>query len=190
MNKIESVELYSVGGLCEKDLTGSCHLIIATYEDKTKKIIQLEAGFWQKKSSQHRNSLFPEILGEIMPGCIILSHEHLDHTGRLVKMHKALKEAHGLAGVPIIMSEASRKLLPHVLKAIHHVSADSLGAFDQSTSRFESKWTQFKREYLRKPTKTQPRGTDHRPDGERRAEKKRDNTRRIDELKQSFEDWG
>lgn len=58
-NLIEKVELYLIGGLCAPDLTGSCHVVIITYEDKVQRLIQLEAGFWQNKKSQHKNTLFP-----------------------------------------------------------------------------------------------------------------------------------
>lgn len=127
--------------------------MVLKYRDKTKKIIQLEAGFWQKQETRHRNALFPGIIAETAPGCIILSHLHLDHAGRLVPMHKALKEAHGLSGVPIIMSQASRQLLPHVLRAMHRINEDSLNAFDQNVSQFASKWDRLERDYTRKPAK-------------------------------------
>lgn len=164
MNKIESVEWYSIGGLCEKDLTGSGHFVIVKYRDKTQKIIQKEAGFWQKKETRHRNALFPEIIAEMAPGCIILSHEHLDHAGRLVPMHKALREVHGLVGIPIIMSQASRQLLPHVLRAMHLINEDSLSAFDHETAKFNAKWSNFEREYTRKPGQAKKSRRDHRPD--------------------------
>ncbi len=164
MNKIEDVEWYSIGGLCEKDLTGSGHFVVIKYQDRTKKIIQKEAGFWQKKETRHRNALFPEIIAEIAPGCIILSHEHLDHAGRLVPMHKALREVHGLAGIPIIMSQASRELLPHVLRAMHIINEDSLSAFDHETAKFDAKWNLFEREYTRKPNRVEKSRGDHRPE--------------------------
>jgi glyoxylase-like metal-dependent hydrolase (beta-lactamase superfamily II) len=94
-------------------------VLIITYQTGEKIAQIIDAGAFQKKSNSSRNAMFEEIYKQFRISGIILTHDHFDHSGRLVSLHKAIRKHHHLPHLPIYTSHPSRQLLPHVLQSYH-----------------------------------------------------------------------
>lgn len=106
---------------------------------------------------------------------MIASHGHLDHMGRYVLIFKGVMAEHGIEHLPVFMSQATRHLLPAILKSYHQDKKDSVSTFDDNEVKFWHKLYLFFRSYRKKPRRLDNRGKNHGPHGDlmrERAEKK------------------
>jgi Cft2 family RNA processing exonuclease len=184
---IKKVELYSVGWLCEPDLTGSCHVFTVTYTNREKVLFIIDAWAFQKASSAERNALFDPIFRTEKPWCIIDSHGHFDHSGRVVPIHKGLMAEHNMQHIPVLMSQATRELLPAILRSYHREKKDLKSSYDSVVAKFWSVIEKFFAVYTIRPKATKPTRKCHKPYGERMQEKKNEKIRDINALKYEFE---
>lgn len=189
---ITRVGLYSVWGLCEPDLTGSCHVLTITYETGEKIGIILDAGSFQKKSSAERNKIFDQIFRDkgIKIVWIFKTHDHFDHIGRIVALHKVLREYHALEKLPIIQSPASRDLFPHVLASFHNTQGEAVRSFDEATNKMLWAFDNFARVYTQKPEENKKSRGTHQPHGDVMRERETAKKKRQNDLLEEFQSNG
>lgn len=187
---IKKVELYSVGWLCEPDLTGSCHVFTVTYTNKEKVLFILDAWAFQKTSSAKRNAIFDTIFQTARAGCMLATHAHFDHMGRFVVIHKGLMAEHDMKSLPVLMSQATHDLLPAILKSYHKEKKDTVASFDEDVVKFSHSIEKFFRSYMRKPVKSDKTRKNHKPHGDEMRKKWEEKRARIRELEDEFEDGG
>lgn len=88
-------------------VTGSCHLCVVMFPDKTKMKFIVDCGLFQQEEGDGLNKKFPFKADEI-EFCIV-THNHVDHTGRLPLLVK-----NGFRG-KIYATETTCNLLPEAL---------------------------------------------------------------------------
>lgn len=184
--QVALVELHSIGWLCEPDLTWSSHILIVTYKTGEKVAQIIDAGAFQKKSNIARNAMFEEIYKRFRVSGIILTHDHFDHSGRLVSLHKAICGHHKLPDLPIYTSHPSRQLLPHVLQSYNMIQDTNTWVFDDACARFFQSFSAFWHSYAARPKKETPGRKDHRSHGDKMLDAHTTKTKAINELKKEF----
>ncbi len=183
---IKKVELYSVGWLCEPDLTGSCHVFTVTYTNREKVLFIIDAWAFQKFTSAQRNAIFDTIFQTAKPGSMVASHAHFDHMGRFVVIHKGLMAEHDMNYLPVLMSQPTRDLLPAILNSYHREKKDSVSSFDEDVVKFWHELERFFRSYMKKPQQLDKRRKDHRPHWDIMREKWERKAAEIRELESEF----
>lgn len=99
------IEFYGAAGC----VTGSCHIIY--YRDK---VILLDCGMFQGKDEKERgNNTF--IFDPVKIDCVILSHAHIDHSGRIPLLYK-----YGYRG-RVICNEITKDLCNVMLPDSGHI---------------------------------------------------------------------
>jgi len=100
----------------QPEVTGSCNLVIVKYPDgQTSKFI-VDCGMFQERDYSNYNKNFP-FDADTIDFCII-THNHVDHTGRLPLLAKQ-----GFRG-DVYMTEPTSVLIPLALEDSHKVIRD------------------------------------------------------------------
>ena len=90
------------------EVTGSRMMLVAIYPDKTKRKILIDCGYYQEISYRRLN--YEDELNPEGIDAVLITHNHIDHTGLLPKLVKNGYKGH------IYMTNITKQLLPAYLK--------------------------------------------------------------------------